>query len=99
MAKKKLKDFFKYYSSPYAFLSLFKDDKAHIKKVVLAFLDEVERLPFPIDWTKGKDDASYWHSVYDVVLKHYESQLTNQLNQSINQSQTQKSQSLKEVPS
>jgi len=37
MAKKKLKDFFKYYSSPYAFLSLFKDDKAHIKKVVLAF--------------------------------------------------------------
>ncbi len=86
MAKKKLKDFFKYYSSPYAFLSLFKDDKAHIKKVVLAFLDEVERLPFPIDWSKGKDDASYWHSVYDVVLKHYESQLTNQLNQSINQS-------------
>ena len=87
MAKKKLKDFFKCYSSPYAFLSLFKDDKAHIKKVVLAFLDEVERFPFP----------SYWHSVYDVVLKHYESQLTNQLNQPINQSQTQKT--LQEVPS
>jgi hypothetical protein len=84
MAKKKLKDFFKYYSSPYAFLSLFKDDKAHIKKVVLAFLDE---------------DSYYWHSVYDVVLKHYENQLTNQLNQSINQSQTQTQKSLKEVVS
>jgi len=59
----------------------------------------VERLPFPIDWSKGKEDSYYWHSVYDVVLKHYENQLNNQLNQSINQTQTQKSQSLKEVPS
>jgi hypothetical protein len=82
MAKKKVRDFFRFYSSPYAFLTLFKDEKAHIKKVVLAFLDEVERLPFSIDWSKGKEDGSYWHSVYDVLLKHYENQLANQ---SVNQ--------------
>jgi hypothetical protein len=82
MAKKKVRDFFRYYSSSYAFLTLFKDEKAHIKKVVLAFLDEVERLSFSIDWSKGKEDGSYWHSVYDVLLKHYENQLANQ---SVNQ--------------
>ncbi|QID34114.1 hypothetical protein [Pampinifervens florentissimum] len=69
MSKRKLKKFFQSFSSTLALMEVFKEDKALTKKIVLAFIDEIEGLPLPVDWSKGKSEAHYWHEVYDIVYK------------------------------
>ncbi|WP_096603445.1 hypothetical protein [Hydrogenobacter hydrogenophilus] len=82
-----------YYGGVAGLLDLFKDEKAHVKKLILAMVEEMEGLPFPVDWTKGKEDAYYWHTVYEIAIKHF-----NQLaNQSANNSSNQSLKTLKEV--
>lgn len=84
MSKKKLR--FLYDRSLLSFMELFMDDSALVKKVVLAVIDEIEPIP-PLDWKKGKDDAVYWHSAYQMVYKFLlnkyalekANQLTNEL--------------------
>lgn len=82
MSKRKLKKFFQHFPSTLTLMQLFKDDKALTKKIVLAFIDEIEGLPVPVDWSKGKSEAHYWHEVYDIVYKlksQQESQQDSQL--------------------
>lgn len=78
MSKRKVRAFFQTFNSTLSFMEIFKEDKALTKKIVLAFIDEIEGLPVPVDWTKGKEHAYYWHEVYEIVYKLKSQQVSQQ---------------------